>query len=479
MFHVKRFGTIVRADWTYLMDKTCMPPILHLSRRVFLGQLLASVLTLPARSQPASLPDDFRILDAGHGRLRFLPKPLTETAVWAYNGEVPGPLLRYKIGSEVKIRLLNTLDQPTSLNWHGVRNVNGMDGVGGLTQEPVPPGGSFDYRFTPPDSGLFWYHPQVLPFVREQQGRGLYGVMIVDEENPPQADRDLLIVLDDWKLDDKGQIAAFGAAEADRMGALLTVNARAIPVIETLPPSSRLRLRIVNVADTRLMVISFNGVTPLIMAIDGQPCEMFEPVRQTIPLGPGARFDVMCDLPADDGADANVTLLGDNEPDRILLKFKTAGDKRPPLPPVVSFVENPLLPREIKLQAARKLDLVIEAASPIDASSNPPLAWKLNGMSSSGFPPAPLFSVKRGTPVTLTFVNRTALVQQMRVHGHVLRLLHDLDDGWEPYWRDAVLVPEGKTKHAAFVADNPGKWAIECSMAGRQAAGLATWFKVT
>ncbi len=454
-----------------------MPPVL--SRRLFLGQTLASVLTLPARGESASLPDDFRVLEARHGKLRFLPEPLAETAVWGYDGEVPGPLLRVKIGAEVKIRLLNKLDQPTSLNWHGVRIVNDMDGVGGLTQEPVPPGGSFDYRFTPPDSGLFWYHPQVLPFAREQQGRGLYGVMIVDEENPPQADRDMLVVLDDWTLDDKGQIADFGATGAGRTGALVTVNAHVIPVEETLPPSSRLRLRIVNAADTRLMVISFSGVTPLILAIDGQPCEVFEPVRQTIPLGPGARFDVMCDLPADAGADAHVTLLGDNEPDRILLQFKTAGDKRPPLPPVVSLAQNPLLPREIKLQAARKLDILIEAASLPKPASNPPLDWKLNGVSFSGFPPAPLFSVKRGTPVTLGFINHTAFIQQMRVHGHVLRLLHDLDDGWEPYWRDAVLVPEGKTKHAAFVADNPGKWAIECSIAGRQATGLATWFQVT
>jgi FtsP/CotA-like multicopper oxidase with cupredoxin domain len=81
--------------------------------------------------------------------------------------------------------------------------------------------------------------------------------------------------------------------------------------------------------------------------------------------------------------------------------------------------------------------------------------------------------------VTLGFVNHTAFVQQMHVHGHAMRLLHDLDDGWEPYWRDAVLVPEGKTKHAAFVADNPGKWAIECLIAGRQATGMATWFQVT
>jgi FtsP/CotA-like multicopper oxidase with cupredoxin domain len=459
-----------------------MPQIPSLSRRVFLGDVLASVLTLPVRGEPAAPPDGFRVLEARQGHLRLLPEP-----AWGYNGDVPGPLLRFKKGEEVKIRLLNKLDQPTSLNWHGVRIVNPMDGVGGLTQEPVPPGGSFDYRFTPPDSGLFWYHPQVLPFAREQQGRGLYGVMIVDKEAPPKADRDMLVILDDWALDDKGQIAGFNAptdiAGAGRIGAFVTVNSHPVPVAETLPPSSRLRLRIVSAADTRLMVISFKGVTPLILAVDGQPCEAFEPVRQTIPLGPGARFDVMFDLPRDAGAEANVTLLGDNEPDRVLLVLKTAGDKRSPLPPIASLAQNPLLPSEIRLQAAHRLDLLIEPFSPpgtpLGPALDPPLYWKLNGVASSGFAPVPLFSVKRGTPVTLGFVNHTAFVQQMRVHGHVMRLLHDLDDGWEPYWRDAVLVPEGKTKHAAFVADNPGKWAIECSIAGRQAIGLATWFQVT
>jgi FtsP/CotA-like multicopper oxidase with cupredoxin domain len=87
---------------------------------------------------------------------------------------VPGPLLRFKKGEEVKVRLVNKLAQPTSLNWHGVRIVNAMDGVAGLTQEPVPPGGSFDYRFTPPDSGLFWYHPHALPFIGEQRPRALW-----------------------------------------------------------------------------------------------------------------------------------------------------------------------------------------------------------------------------------------------------------------------------------------------------------------
>ena len=313
--------------------------------------------------------------------------------------------------------------------------------------------------------------------------------MIVDERDPPAADRDMLVVLADWKLDGKGQLAGFNAATdaagAGRIGPLVTLNSRAVPVEETLPPSSRLRLRILSAVDTRLMVIAFKGVKPLILAVDGQPCEAFEPVRQMIPLGPGARFDVMLDLPGDAGADANVTLLGDNEPDRVLLAFKTAGEKRSPLPPVASLPQNPLLPSEIKLQASRKVDILIEAIAgmgtgPIPAAAQDrPLYWKLNGKPFTGFAPAPLFSVKRGTPVTLGFVNHTAFVQQMHVHGHAMRLLHDLDDGWEPYWRDAVLVPEGKTKHVAFVADNPGKWVIECLMAGRQAAGMVTWFEVS
>ena len=226
--------------------------------------------------------------------MSLLPEPASPTTVWSYNGEVPGPLLRFKKGEEVKVRLVNKLAQPASLNWHGVRIVNAMDGVAGLTQEPVPPGGSFDYRFTPPDSGLYWYHPHALPFTGEQLDRGLYGVLIVDEPEAPAADRDMLVVLADWKLDDNGQLAGFDAATdatgAGRIGPLVTLNSRAVSVEDTLPPSSRLRLRVLSAVDTRLMLIAFNGVRPLILAVDGQPCEAFEPVRQMIPLGPRRAF---------------------------------------------------------------------------------------------------------------------------------------------------------------------------------------------
>jgi FtsP/CotA-like multicopper oxidase with cupredoxin domain len=65
----------------------------------------------------------------------------------------------------------------------------------------------------------------------------------------------------------------------------------------------------------------------------------------------------------------------------------------------------------------------------------------------------------------------------MRLGGHVARELHALDDGWDPYWRDVVIVPPGRTVHAAFVADNPGKWPIASATPECRAAGLCGWFQ--
>jgi FtsP/CotA-like multicopper oxidase with cupredoxin domain len=490
------------------------------TRRLLLGSLAASLLPLDVRAQEAAPPpaetDGFRLLEARKGALRLRTDPAAETDIWGYDGTAPGPLLRFKKGEEVKIRLVNKLDQPTSIHWHGVRITNAMDGVANLTQEPVAPGASFDYRFTPPDSGFFWYHPDIQPLTGEEQDRGLYGVMIVDEAEPPKVDFDRLVVIDDWKLDDAGAIAGdfqnlAEAAGTGRVGSLITVNSAPVPVEEVLPPATRLRLRILSAVTARLVVVSFIGVKPQVIAIDGQPCEAFEPVHRTLPIGPGARFDIIFDLPDQASTESNLILRGDGVPDQTLLTWKTKGDRRADLGPLPILESNPLLPTEIHLEKSTKVDLVIEGGTPPKESavSKPAIAvspkktardvaakapqlppvtgsapdpmriWTINGVASDGHGQKPLFSVKRGTAVTLGFVNKTGFIQQMHVHGHVMRLLHDLDDGWEPYWRDAVLIPEGRTKHAAFVADNPGKWAIESSITDRAASGLATWFEVT
>jgi hypothetical protein len=94
-------------------------------------------------------------------------------AVWAYNGQVPGPVLRVRLGETLRVTLVNGLPQPTTIHWHGVRVPNAMDGTPGVTQPPVAPGETFVYEFTPKDAGTFWFHPHLR--ASEQVARGLFG----------------------------------------------------------------------------------------------------------------------------------------------------------------------------------------------------------------------------------------------------------------------------------------------------------------
>jgi FtsP/CotA-like multicopper oxidase with cupredoxin domain len=464
--------------------ETMMP--IRMTRRVLLGSALAGFVSLPARAAGV------RIVTARRARLRLLPEPAAETEISGFDGQVPGPLFRGKKGEEVTIQLVNRLDGPLTLACQGLQLDNAMDGVAGLTQAPILPGQSFDYRINTQEAGFYFYRSLVVPKAGDELRQGLYGAFIVDEAEPPATDRDIVLILADWQLDDRAQIspgsAAFSvpASSAPKPGTsggtasmLTTVNSKPAPLTEILPPSTRVRLRLLNGVSTRIMFVAFDQLKPMVVAIDSAPCEAFEPLQNMLPIGPGARFDVMFDLPAEAGVDAVLLLRSAEEPDQPLLIFKTEGQRRKDLPPIASLPPNPLLPAAINLKASRKLDLAIDGGPKIPAAADPPEPFRLGGLPAKDFSEKPLFSVVRGMPVTLGLVNKTAFAQQIHVHGFHLRLLHDLDDGWEPYWRDSVIVPAGRTKHVAFVADNPGKWAIECLPLGLQSAELVTWFEVT
>lgn len=442
------------------------------SRRDFLAGVAASLVSLPARG---AAPAGSKIIEARPGKAKI---GNAETDILGFDGTAPGPVLRYRQGQDLDVRLVNRLDLPATIHWHGLRGENAMEGVAPLTQAAVAPGGSFDYRRRLPDPGLFCYRPSVYGKTPELMGRGLKGLLLVDEPDPLPADHDLLLVLDDWRLDDQGRPEGGfdGAAEArgqGRVGSLLAVNGKAAPATQEFPANARVRLRLANLANARIMILSFDGVQPFVVAIDSQPCEAFEPVRRSIPVAPGARFELIFDMPATEGAKARVILRGPNDGGSDLFVATAKGARAEKRGLIYSLPQNPALPPEIKLANARKVDLVIE---PAPAGAEP--AWMINGAPGKGYEGPPLLRVSRGAAVTLGYVNKSKVALAMHVHGHAMRLLHDLDDGWEPYWRNAVIVPAGKTKHVAFVAENSGKWAIHDDILEHEAGGLATWMQV-
>ena len=144
-------------------------------------------------------------LTAREASLQLAPPDYPQTAIWGFDGSMPGPVIRVRQGGRVTRRLVNELPQATSLHWHGVRIDNAMDGVGGLTQEAVAPAASFDIDFTAPDAGTYWYHAHNRSV--EQVARGLYGALVVEEPEGPDVDRDEVLILDDWLLNpDTAQI---------------------------------------------------------------------------------------------------------------------------------------------------------------------------------------------------------------------------------------------------------------------------------
>jgi FtsP/CotA-like multicopper oxidase with cupredoxin domain len=291
---------------------TCLSPVVN--RRQFLksSSALALVAALPIgpqRTSAAELSNTTRRLTAAHARLPLLGNRHPATTVFAYDGSVPGPLLRIPQGQAFQARVDNRLDEDTTVHWHGIRVPNAMDGVPGLTQPPIKPGQSFTYAFTPPDAGTFLYHSHDNSL--EQIGRGLAGALIVEEAEPPQVDREFLWVVQDWRLSREVKIVPdFGnrmeAAMAGRIGNTVTINGRLANTV-SVRAGERIRLRIINAVTARIMALAFEGHRPVVGALDGQPCDPHEPPRGRLLLGPGMRADVILDMEGEPGSRHPVT----------------------------------------------------------------------------------------------------------------------------------------------------------------------------
>jgi len=404
--------------------------------------LAASCAGNPAQAQQKSSAP-FRVLHARIDRI------LKSGTALAYDGAIPGPLLRVRQGEELHLRLFNELAEPTSLHWHGVRGPNAMDGVPDLTQAPIEPGASFDYRFRPPDAGTFWYHAHSA----EQIDWGLHGALIIDEKEAVDVDRDVALVL------------GMPSLQPD-LHELALVNGAVRPDI-AVRPGERLRLRLINATSARGFVLRLPDHAPWVMAIDGQPAEPSLPREGRLGLAPGGRLDLFLDATAPAGAITPVLSGIRDESPIARLVYQASGEAAPARrrsqpPPLPS---NPL-PVRIDLRNALRVDMTVGGNGAEGTAA-------ANSLAS-----APLFTVSRGRPVSLALRNPSAQPWVVHVHGYHFRLLDRLDDGWKPYWLDTLVVAE-PVERIAFVADNPGKWLIDCRMLDRPDGRTAAWFVVT
>ena len=397
----------------------------------------------------------------------------TQTPVWSYNDQIPGPLIRGKVGTTMVIDFRNGLREPSSIHWHGLRIENAMDGVPGVTQDPVAPGENFIYRLQLEEAGTFWYHPHFNS--SEQLERGLKGVFIVEEAVKLPWSQELIWLMDDWLLQKDGTIYPQFNTGRDlmhdgRWGNVPTINGKFRPEFR-VKPGERIRLRLINGANARIFSPQIEGLPADVIAVDGRPVTQIFPLNRFV-LSPGNRIDLDITIPQHAGG-------------KIFEVKDTFTRKAFQLATIKVDPSEPVIPPELKPPIA---DSFIPAQMFENVSAVK--TWDLNAIRGGEFgigwtmnqqlwPDADKVDVPLGVPRKIIFKNSSSRLHPMHIHGVFFRVLERNGmKAIEQFTRDTVLVGPRESVTIGFVPEHPGIWLTHCHILEHAEAGMMTTIEV-
>lgn len=429
-------------------------------------------------------------------RATLTPRPVTldlggvMVDTWGYTEDAPAPLIRAKAGDRLRVDVVNELPVDTSVHWHGIALRNDMDGVPGVTQDPIGAGGRFTYDFTAPHPGTYFYHPHS----GVQLDRALHGVLIVDDPNDAgRYDQEWIVVLDDW-VDGTGRtpddvLAALGdgtdgmhgghdmpgvdhgagmpmdggsmetmtspllggAGDVDYPHYLINGRVPATPVTLTARPRQRVRIRLVNAASDTAFRVALGEHQLTVTHSDGFP--VVPDVTDALVVGMGERVDV--EVVVADGVFPLVA-VAEGKTGQALAVVRTGGgrapsaevratelDRRVILTNQLRAADNVRLPQR---EPDRTHDLVL-------GGGMEPYRWTINGKT---FTDAEPLLAGEGERVRLRMINQTMMFHPMHVHRHTFAL----GDGGAR--KDTVIVTPHQTVTVDLEADNPGQWMTHC-----------------
>ena len=458
-----------------------------LSRRNFTNRSLASFLltALPSVAFAKNKIVNYR-LSAEKSKFNF-DKNFTSD-LWLYNHENPGPLLKANKGDILKVNFTNNLDEPTSIHWHGIKNINKMDGVPYLTQDPVQPGETFSYEFPVNQSGTYWYHAHFESW--KQVAKGLYGPLVVNDKTDNLIEDDIVILADDWRLNKKYQIdeKSFGSlmdwSHAGRVGNWLTMNGKKSPQY-SIRANSLARLRFINASNARILKFGSSLKNNNIIAVDGVTVKPM--LVKDFTLAPGQRIDLLIntvDLLKVDFFEISHT----KQLKAFTLNVTKANNKTKDIANI-NFKSNWILP---KLDNAKTISIRMQGGAMGNLSkanldgveknfrtlaTEDKKLWAFN--KDIGSYEYLLATVKLNQVVILDVWNDTRWPHSMHLHGnHFFVKSKEFKDNSDYISRDTYLMQAGEKAKLIFLADNPGKWLFHCHMLEHAASGMISYIDV-
>jgi FtsP/CotA-like multicopper oxidase with cupredoxin domain len=364
------------------------------------------------------------------------------------NGTSPGPQIRARQGQLIEVHLRNeSVADGVTLHWHGIDVPNAMDGVAGVTQDAVPVGGEFTYRFVADQAGTYWYHSHQVS--NPQVAGGLLGSLVVLPQSGIAQQVDV-------------------AAVAHTYGGVRTINGKAEVLRVPARPGQRARVRVTN-TDNGPMKIWTTGPYRL-LAVDGtdvhQPTDVSD---RSVTLTAGGRADLEVKVPGD-GSAVRVQL---SKATAVIIGAPGGDAPVPPQPSqeldLLSYGSpaplgfDPAHPtRQVEYRIGRRPGFV---------KGRPGVWWSINGRL---FPNVPMYVVRQGDVVAMHIANHSGEVHPMHLHGHheVVLARNGVAASGSPWWVDSLNVLPGETYDIAFVANNPGIWMDHCHNLKHAAQGM-------
>ncbi|MCY1143140.1 multicopper oxidase family protein [Actinoplanes sp. Pm04-4] len=437
--------------WRLLHRRTSRPSVAVAVVALVAGTGFAVIATASPEPPHRHVPVAAATTTTSRQAVNGPTKRLTLTAgtidgAWAFNGQVPGPEIAVTVGDTLEVTLRNRdIDRGVTLHWHGYDVPNDQDGVPGVTQDVVLPGGQFVYRFKADQAGTYWYHTHSASDIGVRMG--LYGVLVVRPAPGAATTGD-------------NECAVPNGSCADVTVPLHTLGGRLLPEPTTaqLAAGTPVRLRLIN-TDSTTHRYAVAGAPFRVVAIDGVKLDGPTPLENTALLIPaGGRFDVLTGAPA--------ALFVDG-------RLVHSTGPVPPTPgawPVFDPLTYGAHSRAPWSHIDRSLTLVLDRGLDLRGLL-PRYAHTVNGAAD---PDIPTQVVHRDEVVRLTIVNRSLVVHPWHLHGHHVLVL--ARNGKAPtgsaLWLDSFDVRPGEVWEVAFRADNPGMWANHCHNLPHAEAGM-------
>lgn len=429
-----------------------------MNRRRFLVQAGVAGLgcALARRTAIAEPPADVR-LEIAPLKLEIASGRFISTI--AYNGAVPGPLIRWPEGKPINIDVANRSDIPEIVHWHGMMIPPIQDGAAEEGSPMISPGETHRYSFTPQPAGSRWYHTHA--FAGRDLKRGLYtgqfGAFYVEPKNEPGAfDQEVFLTLHDWN----GYMSGGGDASMEVAYDYATINGRMLGYGEPIRvrEGQRLLLRVLNASATVTHWLALSGHSFMVLTMDGNPVAVQAAVN-ALRLAPAERADVLVAMNS-----PGVWILGETRDEirkagmGVFVEY--AGQQGTPKwlePPETVWDYGPFAnPIATTVQPDEHVPLVFEAKFHGHGDLE---TYTINGKS---FPHTDTVKLRAGKRYRLAMENRSLDDHPVHLHRHTFEVTSLNGQALSGLRKDVVVVNAKGRAEVDFVANDPGLTLFHC-----------------